>query len=123
MGPLHTFADVAPVLADAIGMERLETPSNRVEHAKSKPRIFVVRPITSEAYRAYQHDLSDTDQLFLNGMYDSQDPQLWSDRIKTTVSYSSSFHGYSPRCFGYDSGGTTATFNLSVVDDENLVCR
>ena len=42
---------------------------------------------------------------------DREDPQLWADRIKiTSVSYGSSsmsFHSYSPRCFGYDSDGTT----------------
>ena len=41
-----------PVLADAIGMERLGN-SLQSEHAKLKPRRFVVRPITSAAYRTY----------------------------------------------------------------------
>jgi len=39
-----------------------------------------------------QHDLSNADQPFLNGLYDPQDPQLWADRVKTlSVFYSSTF--------------------------------
>jgi len=39
-----------------------------------------------------QHDLSNADQPFLNGLYDLQDPQLWADRVKTiSVFYSSTF--------------------------------
>jgi hypothetical protein len=29
-----------------------------------------------------QHDLSDADQPFLNGLYDTQDPQLWAGSHK-----------------------------------------
>jgi hypothetical protein len=49
IGPAHqVVTGHGLVLAAAIGMERLGNPLQ--PHAKSKPRIFIVRPITSEPY-------------------------------------------------------------------------
>lgn len=56
-GFIFLFTKWSPVIALFLRMlsawSDQDTPSNRAEHLKSKPRIFVVRPITSEAYRAY----------------------------------------------------------------------